>query len=123
MQTNMEKQSLILIPKTEIYLQYMIELIQKLPRIEKFNIGNEYKTSLYDMLRNILYIQKIEEKSKLYYLNKVDSELNVQRILLRIMYKNCYIDKHKFEVAIGHITEVGKLLGGIIKYYAKNHKK
>lgn len=37
------KKELTLIPKSEKYIQYMLEVIMKLPRVEKFNIGNEYK--------------------------------------------------------------------------------
>ena len=37
----MKENSLQLIPKYERYIQYMLEIILKLPRIEKFNIGNE----------------------------------------------------------------------------------
>ena len=39
----MEKEKLVLIPKAEKYIEYIIELIIKLPRTEKFSIGNEYK--------------------------------------------------------------------------------
>ena len=35
------KQELILIPKYEKYMQYMIDVIIKIPRTEKFNIGND----------------------------------------------------------------------------------
>lgn len=34
-----------LIPKTEKYIQYMLQIIFKLPRTEKFSIGTEYKQS------------------------------------------------------------------------------
>ena len=54
----MEKEKLSLIPKSEKYIQYIIELIIKLPRTEKFSIGNEYKNSLYIMLENIMYLNK-----------------------------------------------------------------
>ena len=54
----MEKEKLKLIPKSERYIQYIIELIIKLPRTEKFSIGNEYKSSLYNMLENIMYLNK-----------------------------------------------------------------
>ena len=48
-----------LIPKTEKYIEYMLQIIFKLPRIEKFSIGTEYKSSMYKMLQNILIISKI----------------------------------------------------------------
>ena len=114
---------LILIPKTEKYVEYMLQVIFKLPRIEKFSIGTEYKVSMYKMLENILLISKINEKEVLYYLNKIDARLNTQRIYLRIMKKEKWIDIKRFNVAMEQIYEIGKILGGLIKYYAKNNKK
>lgn len=43
---------LILIPKYEKYMQYMIEVIIKMPRTEKFNIENEFKLVMYKSLEN-----------------------------------------------------------------------
>ena len=119
-----EKESkLILIPKTEKYVEYVLQIIFKLPRIEKFSIGTEYKVSMYKMLEDILIISKINEKEVMYYLNKIDARLNTQRIYLRIMKKEKWVDIKKFNVAMEQIYEIGKILGGLIKYYAKNNKK
>jgi len=118
-----KEQKLMLIPKAEKYIEYMLQIIIKLPRVEKFSIGTEYKQSMYQMLQDILIISKIEKSEILLYLNKIDANLNTQRIYLRIMKKNRWIDEHKFKVAMEQIYEMGKLLGGLIKYYAKNHTK
>lgn len=118
-----EKEELKLIPSCEKYIQYMLEILFKLPRIEKFNIGNEYKKLMYETLENIHYLQKIHISKWLYYLNKIDALLNIQRSLLRIMYKNRWIDCKKFNNAIALIAEIGKIIGGLIKYYAQNNKK
>lgn len=115
-----EENKLILIPKTENYIEYMIQIIFKLPRVEKFSIGTEYKLGMYQMLQDILMISKIEKSKIIYYLNKIDANLNTQRIYLRIMKKNKWIDEKKFKIAIEKIYEIGKILGGLIKYYAKN---
>lgn len=114
-------EQLKLIPKIEEYIQYMLEIILKIPRTEKFNIGNEYKNSMYSMLENVIYISKIKEEERINIINKIDAKLNCQRIYLRIMYKNRWIDEKKFKVAISKISEIGKIVGGLIKYYAKNN--
>ena len=114
-------EQLKLIPKIEEYIQYMLEVLLKIPRVEKFNIGNEYKKSIYKMLEHAMYISKITENKRLDYLNKIDAKLNCQRIYLRIMYKNKWIDERKFKIAISKIAEIGKIVGGLIKYYAKNN--
>lgn len=119
---NKKENELTLIPKSERYIQYMLEVILKIPRIEKFSIGTEYKNSMYKMLESIMYLNKVDIKERLSIINKIDADLSVQRILLRIMYKNAWIDKKKFEYAMSLIYELGKIIGGLVKYYGKNYK-
>ena len=116
-------EQLQLIPKVQEYIQYMLETLIKLPRIEKCSIGNEYKCSMYKLLEYILYVSKIEKEKRLEYINKIDAELNCQRIYLRIMYKNKWINDKKFNVSITKVGEIGKIVGGLIKYYVKNNKE
>ncbi len=121
-----EEKILILIPKIEKYIEYILKLLLKLPRVEKFNIGNEYKVSIYNILKKAIYINKINNSQgniKLKTLNEIDAELLLQRIYLRIMLKNKWIDEKKFKVSMELIYEIGKIVGGLIKYYAKNNKK
>lgn len=118
-----KENKLQLIPKTEKYIEYILQMIIKLPRTEKFSIGNEYKQSMYEMLRNIMYLSKMEQNQALNILNKIDAELNTQRIFLRIMKNNKWIDERKFKITMEQIYEIGKILGGLLKYYAKNNKK
>ena len=88
--------SLQLIPKAQDYIEYMLEIIIKLPRTEKFNIGNEYKQSLYETMKYILILIKEEKSQKVKRLIQLDTELNLQRIYLRIMNKYHWIDSKKY---------------------------
>ena len=124
MNKKIEDNKLILIPKSENYIEYILDLIIKLPRTEKFSIGTEYKLSMYKMLEKIMYLKHInkdETENIIVILNEIDSLLNTQRIYLRIMKKYKWIDEKKFNVAMELIYEIGKILGGLIKYYAKNN--
>lgn len=116
-----QEETLILIPKVEKYIEYMLNVILKIPRTEKFNIGNEYKVSMYKVLINAVYINKVG--NRLEYLNTIDAELVLERIYLRLMVKNKWIDEKKFKVSMEQISEIGKIVGGLIKYYGKNNKK
>ena len=64
-------------------------------------------------------MNKKEVKDIIYILNEIDALLNTQRIYLRIMKKYKWIDEKKFKVSMELIYEIGKILGGLIKYYAK----
>ena len=121
-----KEEKLKLIPKAELYIEYMLAVILKLPRTEKFSIGTEYKASMYQMLLNIMMLNKISKAKVgeiLDILNNIDASLNTQRIYLRIMKNNRWIDEKKFKVSIEQIYEIGKILGGLIKYYAKDNKE
>ena len=53
---------LIIIPKIEKYIEYMLVILLKLPRTEKFSIGTELKTSMYEMLKYALLASKVSKK-------------------------------------------------------------
>lgn len=110
-----ENKFLILIPKCEIYIEYMINVLNKLPRVEKFNIGNNFKCVMYEMLSNIVYLSKVSSSDRIRYCNLIDSEILIQRIYIRVMYKNRYIDEKKYKYSIKLLDEIGRILGGYIK--------
>lgn len=114
---------LALIPKAENYIEYMLQMILKLPRTEKYSIGTEYKQLLYIMLKDIIYLSKIQKECILEKLNEIDANLNTQRIYLRIMKKQKWTDEKKFNVAMEKIYEIGKIIGGLYKYYARYSKE
>ena len=118
-----QETGLKIIPIYEQYMEYMIQILIKLPRTEKFSIGTDFKQIMYSALEDIMYINKLEKEHRLFYLNKIDAKINAQRIMLRVMKKFAWIDIKKFNTAMEKIYEIGKILGGLIKYYAKNNKK
>ena len=99
---------LIVIPKYEIYINYALNMIIKLPKQERYNIGNSFKNIMYETFENIYYYQYYKLNN---YLIAIDAKLNIQRAYIRIMYKQKYIDKKKYEYSISLIDEVGKLIG------------
>ena len=126
-----QENKLALIPKAEKYIEYMLDVMIKLPRTEKYSIGTEYKQSMYKMINKIMILNKIKFlnnrneyiKNTIKILNDIDAELNTQRIYLRIMKKYRWIDEKKFRVSMELIYEIGKIIGGLIKHYAKNDKE
>ena len=44
-------------------------------------------------------------------------------MFLKIMQKERWIDTKKFNLAMNLIYEIGRIIGGLTKYYAKNNSK
>lgn len=106
---------LIIIPKIDKYIEYMLTVLLKLPRTEKFSIGTEIKTSMYEMLKNVLLASKIDKNKRLQIYNIVDSHIYYQRICIRILYNHKWIDEKKYKYSNELLSEIGKILGGLIK--------
>ena len=51
-----ENKELTLIPKYEKYMEYMLEIVLiRLPRTEKYSMGTEFKTVMYDTFKDIIH--------------------------------------------------------------------
>jgi hypothetical protein len=116
--TNMDKYkssgNLILIPKLEDYIRYTFQILIKIPRIEKFNIGSEIKTSCLKMLEYAHFLNK-DRRNGYVYLNKIDALISYNKSMLRILNEEKSISKNNFEASMEKLSEIGKIVGGLIK--------
>lgn len=104
-----------IIPKYEDYAKYEINMIIKMPKVAKYMIGNSYINNVVETLKNIYLIQKIGFEKRLEIINIIDAYFSYQRSMLRVMYKEKYIDEKKFNVSMRYLKELGLMLGGYIK--------
>ena len=96
---DMKQKELSLIPKTEQYMEYMLNLIVKLPRVEKFSIGNEYKISMYKMMEKVLYLNKNIYKGKnLEILNEIDVIISINFVKKLVSHFDTFT-KSSFDVS------------------------
>ena len=105
--------TLILIPKTEEYVKYVFQILIKIPRIEKFNIGSEIKTSALQMLEYAHFINK-DRKDAYTYLNKIDALISYNRSMIRILNDEKSISSKNYETAINKLAELGRIIGGLL---------
>ncbi len=107
---------LYMLPKMERHIEYVLGVVLKLPRIEKFNIGQEMKLVVYDTLKNILYLSKVNISYRLSVANIIDANISYEKALVRIMYRFRYIDNKKYMYMMDELITLGNMLGAYIKY-------
>lgn len=107
----------LMIYKQYIELIYYTEMIvKKYPKIERYALADNIKNNTYEGMKMILYSYKMYQKSdKLKYLNNLDVNLKMLKVLIRISYKNKYINSKNYNAWSKKITNIGNLLGGWIK--------
>ncbi len=99
--------------KVEDTLQYMYIALKHFPKSERFTLCADIKQSMYKIIR--LIIQANKTKNKLPILYEIDTELDMLRMMIRLSMKLEFMSLKKYEVTIGYLSEVGKMLGGWIK--------
>ena len=114
--------TLILIPKIEEYITYTFQVLVKIPRVEKFNIGSEIKTASLRMLEYAHFVNK-DRQNSFSYLNKIDALISYNRSMIRILDIEKSISHKQFEICISKLAELGKIIGGLIKANYNIRKK
>jgi len=114
-----EKQTesrLLIYQKQEDLIQYVYQLLKKYPKIEKYALVSEIRTSMFRTLEYIILANKINNKmNKLKIINQIDAEIAIQKFFSRFSYKNKYISHNNYYEWSKRLDEIGKIIGGWIK--------
>lgn len=106
----------LIIYKQFIELIYYTEMItEKYPKVEKMGLVSNIKNNTYEGLKNVISAYKYyEKKDKLSFLNNLDINLKMIKVLIRISHKRKYISHKNYEAWSKKINNIGNLLGGWI---------
>jgi hypothetical protein len=104
---------LSVIQKTYDCIKWYVPIIERLPKIHKFTLGDRIINQLYDLLEGL--IQAKYAKNKLSQLEFLNSKLDILRYQTRMMLDFNKMSVERYEYAIRLIDEIGTELGGWIK--------
>lgn len=106
----------LVIYKQYLELIYYVETItEKYPKSVKLSLVTQIKNNTYEGIKNILIaFKEYDPKSKLASLNRLDINLKMQKILIRISYRKKYITVKNYYAWSRKICNIGNLLGGWI---------
>lgn len=107
-------QNLILYQKLYDFLLYLYPVIGRYPKHEKFTLQTQTKNCIIDMQRCIVKANKSSTKKNQLY--EADVLLEELKMLVRLANDLHYMNQHTYGVICEKITEIGALLGGLIKF-------
>ena len=100
----------LIIYKQYLELIYYTEMIcEKYPKREKLAIVSTIKNTTYDDMKEIISAYKFYDKD-----NKLDINLKMLKVLIRVSYKRKYITLKNYEAWSKKLHNIGSLLGGWI---------
>ncbi len=97
-------------------IDYTLMILKKYPKSERYSLVNDIKNSTYNGIRKIIIANKEYNKSKrIIVLNDMDNELKLLKVLIRVSYKQRYINNKNYSSWSKKITNINNLLFGWIK--------
>lgn len=104
-----EKESVI--QKIFDLLLYLIPLLQKLPRSQKFLLADRLETKVLDVLDISVGAYYSPRSEKALMLKKANLSLEQIRYLVRLIHELRYINHERYGVISERVNEIGRMIG------------
>ena len=108
--------------KAEIFLERDVyPLLKNFPVAEKFSLNQEIKQSCYKLIRATVMANNLTVvKKRLEWLDEADAEKTLLLVLFGIAKNQKYITQKKLFELQGRLNEIGRMIGGLQKYFINN---
>ena len=106
--------------KTYELIKTVFEYTQGFPKSQRFVLGQRIENLTINVLDGIILAN--EGRNKAAILIKASVELEKIRVFTRLAKDLRFLDFEKYEFLSQQINEIGKMLGGWIKYSKNNEK-
>ena len=107
--------------KAEIFLERDVYPLLKNPVAEKFSLNQEIKQSCYKLIRATVMANNLTVvKKRLEWLDEADAEKTLLLVLFGIAKNQKYITQKKLFELQGKLNEIGRIIGGLQKYFINN---
>jgi ribosomal protein S18 len=90
------------------------QYVRLFPRSDKFVLGERIEHASIDLLEGVISANQNKEKQSSFV--EVSVKLDILRIFIRLSKDLRLLDLKKYEALSTYITEIGRMLGGWIKY-------
>lgn len=119
----MEIEELMIYKQYVELIFYTERILKKYPKSERFALVNQIKIHTYQGLVNIIMTYKeYDRKEKLRLLNKLDVELKILKLFIRISKTNRYISSKNYIAWSKKLANINNLMLGWMKS-AKDYQK
>jgi len=105
------------IQKTYDLVQWYIPILNRLPRDQKFALGDRIIAGLYDLLEGLVAARYARERVR--RLETLNGKLDVLRYQSRLLLDFRLIEAKRYQHAAHLINEIGIELGGWLKQQRK----
>ncbi len=112
----MEKDNLLIFKRLYDFYRVFYELRKLVNKQDRYNLWQKCDTSLLNLLEDMFIAGSLAKIEKLRLLQDMSSRLNFFKIMIRLLKDVKSIDDKKYIFLEEKLDEVGRMLGGWIKF-------
>ncbi len=86
------------------------------PKSEKYSLGQKIENTILEILEFSLQAASASKQEKTALLKTTDIKLNLLKILIRLANEIKAIDNKKYLILQEKLQEIGKMIGGWMRY-------
>lgn len=110
----MQEQETI-VEKAYEFLKYLLPVLSKLPRDQRFFLGDRMQNLAADILERLLEAYYAPAAEKRALLRNVNLQLTKLRYYVRLCFERGYYGSGKYKEINEKINEIGRMTGGWLK--------
>ena len=92
------------------------DYLKLFPKSEKYSLGQKIENLVLEILEFSLKAAYSYKEEKLIFLKKADAKVNLLKILIRLANEIKALDSKKYLILQEKLQEIGKMIGGWIRY-------
>jgi hypothetical protein len=105
-----------IVQKTYDLIKWYVPILNRLPRDQKFNLGDRMIAGLYELMESLILARYADQKLTL--LKTLNAKLDILRHQTRLLLDFRLIHAERYEHASKLLNDIGTDLGGWIKQQA-----
>jgi 23S rRNA-intervening sequence protein len=98
------------------FLTWLMPIVEKFPRSQKFTIGDRIESLALDVLEALIEATYTRDRTQ--HLRRANLGIEKLRVLLRLAADLRLLDRRRYEHAARTLDETGRLIGGWIKAHS-----
>ncbi|HNE30051.1 MAG TPA: diversity-generating retroelement protein Avd [Saprospiraceae bacterium] len=108
-----------LVAKAYDLLKYSLPVLERLPKSQKFTLGDRVQNHLSDLLEMLLEAYYLPAPDKRPLLYRVNLKLEVLRHFYRLAYERGHYNSLVYKDFSQRVDEIGRMVGGWLKSLPK----
>ncbi len=102
--------------KTYDFVKLIYQISHQFPKEYKYGLGAEMQKIAWDILDEIVRVNSLPDLEKRQGINRISALFDRFKIRFRLAYELGFLPAKKFAFAQSEIQEIGRMIGGWIKW-------